>query len=106
MQELTVDEFLMQAGTPVHMKGYQTLKRAIEITMNDFDAGMCDTLEVIGKEHGCTFISCERATRYAITKCYKTMDPAMKNKLFHGKERVTMKEFVKTAAYAIKNNLV
>ena len=67
--ELTVTEILHQIGVPAHIKGYQFLRDAILLTMNEPEYINAVTKRLypeIAKKNGTTASRVERAIRHAI----------------------------------------
>ena len=98
-----VEKFLFDAGVKMSLKGFEPLKQIIELELDEPDVGLCDLMNQVAKENGVTFSRLERSVRYAIQSCEMNEEVS---RFFNGKKKVTNKVFVKTAVYAIKNNLV
>lgn len=67
--QVTVSEIMHQIGVPAHIKGYQYLREAIVLTINDSDL-MSSVTKVlyptVAKRYGTTSSRVERAIRHAI----------------------------------------
>ena len=83
--ELTVTEILHQIGVPAHIKGYQFLRDAILLTMNDPDYINAVTKRLypeIAKMNGTTASRVERAIRHAIEVAWDRGDVDTLNSYF------------------------
>ena len=72
--ELTVTEILHQIGVPAHIKGYQFLRDAILLTMNEPEYINAVTKRLypeIAKKNGTTASRVERAIRHAIEVAWR-----------------------------------
>jgi len=83
--EITVTEILHQIGVPAHIKGYQFLRNAILLTMNDPDYINAVTKRLypeIAKQNGTTPSRVERAIRHAIEVAWDRGDVDTLNSYF------------------------
>lgn len=83
--ELTVTEILHQIGVPVHIKGYQFLRDAILLTMDEPDYINAVTKRLypeIAKKNGTTASRVERAIRHAIEVAWDRGDVDTLNSYF------------------------
>ena len=83
--ELTVTEILHQIGVPAHIKGYQFLRDAILLTMNEPEYINAVTKRLypeIAKKNGTTASRVERATRHAIEVAWDRGDVDTLNSYF------------------------
>ena len=83
--ELTVTEILHQIGVPAHIKGYQFLRDAILLTMNEPDYINAVTKRLypeIAKKNGTTASRVERAIRHAIEVAWDRGDVDTLNSYF------------------------
>lgn len=83
--ELTVTEILHQIGVPAHIKGYQFLRDAILLTMNEPDYINAVTKRLypeIAKKNGTTSSRVERAIRHAIEVAWDRGDVDTLNSYF------------------------
>lgn len=83
--ELTVTEILHQIGVPAHIKGYQFLRNAILLTMNDPEYINAVTKRLypeIAKKNGTTASRVERAIRHAIEVAWDRGDVDTLNSYF------------------------
>ena len=83
--ELTVTEILHQIGVPAHIKGYQFLRDAILLTMNDPEYINAVTKRLypeIAKKNGTTASRVERAIRHAIEVAWDRGDVDTLNSYF------------------------
>ncbi len=83
--ELTVTEILHQIGVPAHIKGYQFLRDAILLTMDEPDYINAVTKRLypeIAKKFGTTASRVERAIRHAIEVAWDRGDVDILNSYF------------------------
>ena len=83
--ELTVTEILHQIGVPAHIKGYQFLRDAILLTMNEPEYINAVTKRLypeIAKKNGTTASRVERAIRHAIEVAWDWGDVDTLNSYF------------------------
>ncbi len=83
--EMTVTEILHQIGVPAHIKGYQFLRDAILLTMNDPDYINAVTKRLypeIAKKNNTTASRVERAIRHAIEVAWDRGDVDTLNSYF------------------------
>lgn len=83
--ELTVTEILHQIGVPAHIKGYQFLRDAILLTMEDHEYINAVTKRLypeIAKKNGTTASRVERAIRHAIEVAWDRGDVDTLNSYF------------------------
>ena len=83
--EVTVTETLHQIGVPAHIKGYQFLRDAILLTMNDpsyINAVTKQLYPEIAKRNGTTASRVERAIRHAIEVAWDRGDVDTLNRYF------------------------
>ena len=83
--ELTVTEILHQIGVPAHIKGYQFLRDAILLTMDEPDYINAVTKRLypeIAKKNGTTASRVERAIRHAIEVAWDRGDVDSLNSYF------------------------
>ena len=83
--ELTVTEILHQIGVPAHIKGYQFLRDAILLTMDEPDYINAVTKRLypeIAKKNGTTASRVERAIRHAIEVAWDRGDVDTLNSYF------------------------
>ena len=83
--ELTVTEILHQIGVPAHIKGYQFLRDAILLTMNEPEYINAVTKRLypeIAKKNGTTASRVERAIRHAIEVAWDRGDVDTLNSYF------------------------
>ncbi len=83
--ELTVTEILHQIGVPAHIKGYQFLRNAILLTMEDPEYINAVTKRLypeIAKQNGTTPSRVERAIRHAIEVAWDRGDVDTLNSYF------------------------
>ena len=100
--ELTVTEILHQIGVPAHIKGYQFLRDAILLTMNEPDYINAVTKRLypeIAKRNATTASRVERAIRHAIEVAWDRGDLETLQKYFgytvsNAKGKPTNSEFI------------
>ena len=83
--EVRVSEILHQIGVPAHIKGYQFLRDAILLTMEDQDYINAVTKRLypeIAKQNGTTASRVERAIRHAIEVAWDRGDVDTLNSYF------------------------
>lgn len=103
---MTVQDFMLVSGAPMHLTGYEMLKEAIEIEIEGPVKPIMAVYEVVAKTHNTTAYSVERNIRTAIQKGYSNLDADIKKKLFRNAEKVATGNYIKTISYAIRNNLI
>ena len=108
--ETDVTEILHQIGVPAHIKGYQFLRDAILLTMNEPDYINAVTKRLypeIAKKNGTTASRVERAIRHAIEVAWGRGELDTLNSLFGytvngGKGKPTNSEFIALIADKIR----
>ncbi len=83
--ESTVTEIIHEIGVPAHIKGYQYLREAIIITINDMDVINAVTKVLypsVAKKYGTTPSRVERAIRHAIEVAWDRGDLETLQKFF------------------------
>ncbi len=83
--EATVTEIIHEIGVPAHIKGYQYLREAIIITINDMDVINAVTkvlYPAVAKKYGTTPSRVERAIRHAIEVAWDRGDLETLQKFF------------------------
>lgn len=108
--ELTVTEILHQIGVPAHIKGYQYLREAIIIAVNDMDVINAITKVLypqVAKTFGTTPSRVERAIRHAIEVAWSrgkmdTIDQLFGYTVSNGKGKPTNSEFIALIADKIR----
>ena len=103
---MTVQEYMFVSGIAMNLTGYEYLKDAIEISIEDSARPIMMIYEDVAKKHNANAYTVERNCRTAIKKGYPKMDADIKKKLFRSTEKVATGEYVKGIAYAIRNNLI
>ena len=108
--ELTVTEILHQIGVPAHIKGYQYLRDAIILSVNDME--MLNSITkilypTIAKRHQTTASRVERAIRHAIEVAWSrgkmdTIDELFGYTVSTGKGKPTNSEFIALIADKIR----
>ena len=104
--ELTVTEILHQIGVPAHIKGYQFLRDAILLTMDEPDYINAVTKRLypaIAKRNGTTASRVERAIRHAIEVAWnrgrvEAINAIFGVRVYIGSERPTNSEFIALVA--------
>ena len=108
--ELTVTEILHQIGVPAHIKGYQFLRDAILLTMNEPEYINAVTKRLypeIAKRNGTTASRVERAIRHAIEVAWsrgrmETIEELFGYTVNSGKGKPTNSEFIALIADKIR----
>lgn len=103
---MTVQDFMLVSGVPMHLTGYELLKEAIEISIEEPVKPIMAVYEDIARKHNANACTAERNIRTAIQKGYPNLDADTKKKLFYNAERVATGNYIKTISYAIRNNLI
>ena len=105
---MTVQDFMLVSGVPMSLKGYDLLKEAIEINIEEQvkPIPIMAVYEDIARKHNANAYTVERNIRTAIRKGYPNLDADIKEKLFRNAERVASGNYIKTISYAIRNNLI
>ena len=83
--EMRVTEIIHQIGVPAHIKGYQYLRDAIIMAINDDDIINAVTKRLypaVAKKHGTTSSRVERAIRHAIEVAWDRGDVDVLNSYF------------------------
>ena len=107
---MTITSILKEIGVPAHIKGYNYLRYAIEISVDDPDIlnritkGLYPT---IAKKYNTTFGRVERAIRHAIEVACDRGNPDYQKKLFGNsispnKGKPTNSEFISTIVDALR----
>jgi len=100
--EMRVTEIIHQIGVPAHIKGYQYLRDAIIMAINDDDIINAVTKRLypaVAKKHGTTSSRVERAIRHAIEVAWDRGDVDVLNSYFgytihNGRGKPTNSEFI------------
>lgn len=100
--ETTVTEIIHEIGIPAHIKGYQYLRYAIMMVVDDLDMINCITKELypnVAKEFNTTPSRVERAIRHAIEVAWDRGDTDVLNSFFgytiaNTKGKPTNSEFI------------
>lgn len=109
--EEKIQDLLLTLGITPNLKGFDNLKRAIEIGYQDPESLSAMTKEVyprIAKETQCTYASAERTIRHAIEVCFNKLSPEDQFKYFKNavdprKGKLTNSEFVSICVMLLKN---
>ena len=103
---MKIEEFMYLSGCNMALRGYEYLKNAIEIRMENPDMTV---QEIFRKTADCknkTFWAVKQSVDRTIQTSYPDMDKGLKDKLFRSKESVATGEYIKVVAYSLKNNLI
>ncbi len=100
--EMRVTEIIHQIGVPAHIKGYQYLRDAIIMSINDDDIINAVTKRLypaVAKKHSTTSSRVERAIRHAIEVAWDRGDVDVLNSYFgytihNGRGKPTNSEFI------------
>lgn len=100
--EMQVTEIIHQIGVPAHIKGYQYIRDAIIMAINDDDIINAVTKRLypaVAKKHGTTSSRVERAIRHAIEVAWDRGDVDVLNSYFgytihNGRGKPTNSEFI------------
>ena len=100
--EMKVTEIIHQIGVPAHIKGYQYIRDAIIMAINDDDIINAVTKRLypaVAKKHGTTSSRVERAIRHAIEVAWDRGDVDVLNSYFgytihNGRGKPTNSEFI------------
>lgn len=103
---MTVKEFMLKSGAKMSLKGYDELKKCIEMAIEEPDVPVSKIQMVIAEREGSTYPRIERNIRTCIEKAYPFMDKELKRTLFSRKERVTAGDYIKSVAYAIRKGVI
>lgn len=110
--EERIADFLIAAGVPAHMKGYQFLREAVKMAANDFEAvgHMTQTLYPgVAEKFKTSPKNVERSVRYAINTAWnrgrltETIDSLFGVKVYARNEKPTNGEFIALVANGITN---
>lgn len=108
--EMMVTEFIHELGVPAHIKGYQYLRTAIMMVVNNMDKLNYITKELypdIAKAYQTTSSRVERAIRHSIEVAWTRGKPQTMNEVFGytintGKGKPTNSEFIAMVADRIR----
>ena len=103
---MTVQEFMTKSGASMHMKGYDMLKQAIELRIANPDTSVGDIFLKISIKSDCTIYAVEKNIKTVLLKAYPLMDQKLKNTIFMNRTSVTVAEYIKNVAYAIRNRII
>jgi len=100
--ETNVTNIIHEVGVPAHIKGYQYLREAIMMVVNDNDLINSITKQLypsVAKKHNTTSSRVERAIRHAIEVAWDRGDTETLNRIFgftisNGKGKPTNSEFI------------
>ena len=106
-KRMTVNEFMQKSGIPLHLKGYENVKKSIEILIEHPEFNMKQVWSEASEALHCNYNNVERNIRFIINESYKNMDSNIKKTCFNGKKKTpTTAEYLKSVACAIRNNLI
>ena len=88
------------------LKGYDMLKQAIELRIENPATSVGDIFLKISIKSGCTIYAVERNVKTVLLKAYPLMDTKLKETIFMNRTSVTVTEYIKSVAYAIRNNVI
>lgn len=108
--ESLVTEFIHELGVPAHIKGYQYIRTAIMMVVNDMDMLNFITKQLypaIAKKYGTTSSRVERAIRHSIEVAWNRGKPQTMDEIFGytidtGKGKPTNSEFIAMVADRIR----
>ena len=108
--ETIVTEFMHELGLPAHIKGYQYIRTAIMMVVNNMDLLNYITKQLypdIAKKYGSTSSRVERAIRHSIEVAWTRGRPETMNNIFGytidtGKGKPTNSEFIAMVADRIR----
>lgn len=108
--ETVVTDFMHELGLPAHIKGYQYIRTAIMMVVNDMDLLNYITKQLypdIAKKYGSTSSRVERAIRHSIEVAWTRGRPETMNNIFGytidtGKGKPTNSEFIAMVADRIR----
>ena len=103
---MNVNEYMAKSGIPVHLKGFEATKRAIELSIEKPDIGCMEIYNIVAKEYGITSYAVERRIRFAVNQGFRNMDEELRNIIFKNEDHVTRIHYIKNVAYAITHNLI
>lgn len=105
---MSVQEFMQKSGIPNKLKGYELIKNAIQIKLDNPDMNMSQIKEVLGEMHGYNTGTVENVMKWAIQHKFFNMDVRLKNIMFDYLKDVapTTKEYVEGVAYAIRYSII
>ncbi|MBR0028416.1 MAG: sporulation transcription factor Spo0A [Clostridia bacterium] len=111
--ETVVTDFLHELGVPAHIKGYQYIRSAIMMVVENMDLLNFITKQLypeIAKAYGTTASRVERAIRHSIEVAWSRGKPEVMNEIFGytihtGKGKPTNSEFIAMVADRIRLTL-
>lgn len=105
---MSVQEFMQKSGIPNKLRGYEFIKKAIELKLENPNMNMSQIKMRIGVENGVTVVSIEKCIGWAIDNGFPNMNHMLRNVMFdYCKDAIpTPKEYIEGVAYAIRNNII
>ena len=103
---MKLNDFMQLSGANMALNGYDHLKNAIEIRMENPDMTVQNVLHQVAERKNKTFWAVKQSVDRTIQTSYPNMDKGLKDKLFRSKKSVATGEYIKVVAYSLKNNLI
>ena len=103
---MTVKQFMVKSGIPLHLKGYDYLKTAIEIHIENPEETVYNIIEKVGEMYNYSDASIERCIRTAIKNGFENMDKDIKSIVFKTDAVPSIAQYIKSVSYAIRYNLI
>lgn len=103
---MTVQEFMVKSGVPMHLKGHEFLKDALMKHIEHPEKKISAIITEVASDYKSSYLAAERDIRTAIDKGYPDMDKALKSRLFNNRDKVTTGELIRTVSYAIRNRII
>lgn len=99
-EKMTVRDFLIKSGIPVHLTGYSEVEMMLLESIKKPEKNFENLLKILPRD------TCGRTVRYAIKMGFPNMDKKLKKQLFGNEKKVSAHRYIKTVAHAIRNNLI
>lgn len=98
---------MTKSGISMHLKGYDSLIKIIELSMKEPDKKIGELEIIVATEKGVVATTIDRSIRTAIQTGYGDMDKNVKTVLFGDSSYVpSTGKFVKSVSYALRNGLL
>lgn len=107
---MTVQEFMVQSGTPSNLRGFQLIEMAIEKVMEKPHVNITDIVQEVADDAGLCWGSAYNQIRTGIITGFPDMDRKLKICLFKkyvlNRDVPPLKEYITTVAYGLKGNVI
>lgn len=103
---MTVQEYMDRSGIPVKAKGYEILKKMIELQIEDSGKYLENIMFHIACDNRMNNGAMYKSVQRAIQKGFPVMDKQLREKIFRDEENPTVSGYVRTASYYIRSGLI